>query len=126
MATQDLKNEIDTVTTLVPDTRTASTNGSSVDLAGYNAASIDAIVGTITDGTHSLTVEESDDGSTWAAVDAAFLQGSFSDLASNTNQQAGYVNNKRYLRVNCSVSGATNGGKYAVVVVRGYPTDAPV
>lgn len=126
MATVDLYNNLSVVTTLAPAARTASGNGSTVDLQGYEGAMIQAVVGTITDGTHSLTVQESDDGSTWSDVAASDLQGSFANLASDTNQKVGYLGTKRYIRVNATVSGATTGGVYAVVVVRSNPRKAPV
>jgi len=126
MANQDLKNNISVATTLAPDAYTANVTGNTVDLNGYESAAIVAVVGAITDGTHSLTVQESDDGSTWSDVDASQLQGSFADLASNTNQEVGYIGNKRYIRVNTTVAGATDGGKYAVVIVRGNPKVAPI
>lgn len=126
MATVDMYNNLSAVTTLSPAARTASENGATVDLQGYEGALIQAIVGTITDGTHSLTVQESDDGSTWSNVASSDLQGSFSDLASDTNQKVGYLGTKRYIRVNATVSGATSGGVYGVIVVRGKPRKAPV
>lgn len=126
MASRDLKNNISVATTIAPAAYTANTTGGTVDLLGYEAVAIEAIVGTITDGTHSLTVEHSDDGTTWVAVPAGELQGSFVNLTSNTNQEVGYIGFKRYIRVNTTVSGATSGGVYAVTVVRGYPKVAPV
>ncbi|MBC7193872.1 hypothetical protein [Marinobacter sp.] len=126
MATVDLYNNLSVATTLAPAARTANANGSAVDLQGYEGALIQAIVGTITDGTHSLTVEESADGATWTAVAAADLQGSFANLVSNTNQKVGYLGTKRYIRVNAAVTGATSGGVYAVVVLRGNSRKHPV
>lgn len=126
MATVDLYNNLSVATTLAPAARTASENGAAVDLQGYEGAMIAAIVGTITDGTHTLTVQESDDGSTWSDVAAENLQGSFTNLASDTNQKVGYHGTKRYIRVNVTVSGAANGGAYSVAVVRGNPRKAPV
>ena len=126
MATVDLYNNLSAVTTLAPAARTAAATGAAADLQGYEGAMIQAVVGTITDGTHTLTVEESADGTTWTAVAAANLQGSFNALATNTNQKAGYLGAKRYLRVNTGITGATTGGVYAVAVVRGNPRKAPV
>ncbi len=126
MATVDLYNHLSVATTLAPAARTAAATGATVDLAGYEGALIQAVVGTVTDGTHTLTVEESADGTTWAAVAASNLQGSFANLGSNTNQKVGYLGTKRYIRVNASVTGATTGGVYGVVVVRGNPRKYPV
>lgn len=126
MATVDLYNNLSAVTTLAPAARTAAATGNAVDLQGYEGALIQAIVGTITDGTHTLTVEESADATTWAAVAAANLQGSFATLASGVNQKVGYLGTKRYIRVNAGVTGATTGGVYSVVVVRSNPRRYPV
>lgn len=126
MATVDLYNNLaNAVTTLAPAVRTAAATGSTVDLQGYEGALIQAVVGTITDGTHTLTVEESADGVTFTAVAAADLQGSFATLASGVNQNVGYLGNKRYIRVNAGVAGATTGGVYGVVVVRSNPRKYP-
>ena len=124
--TVDFYNNLSAVTTLPPAVRTANENGSVVDLQGYQGALLAAIVGTITDGTHSLTVQESDDGTGWSDVAATDLQGIFANLTSNTVQEVGYMGNKRYIRVNAIVSGATNGGAYAVAVVRGAARKYPV
>jgi len=126
VTSRDLQGNISIVTTLVPATRTADAIGSTVDLRKYESAAIEAIVGTITDGTHTLTVQESDDGSTWTDVAADDLQGSFLNLASNTDQEVGYLGSKRYIRVNVAVVGATSGGTYAVSIVRGHPHNAPI
>lgn len=122
----DLYNNLTIEATVAPAAHTTNVTGAAVDLQGYHGAMIQAVVGTITDGTHSLTVQESDDGSTWSDVDAADLQDSFDDLATDTNQKVGYLGTKRYLRVNAAVTGATSGGEYAVVVVKGMPRKAPV
>ena len=127
MATVDLYNNLsNAATSLAPAARTASANGTGVDLAGYEGALIQAVVGTITDGTHTLAVEESNDGTTFTSVAVTNLQGSFAALASGVNQKVGYLGTKRYIRVNATVTGATAGGVYAVVVVRGNPRRYPV
>lgn len=126
MATVDLYSKLSAATTLAPAARTAGATGTTVDLQNFDGALIQALVGTITDGTHSLTVQESADGTTFTNVDAADLQGSFAALASGTNQKVGYLGSKRYVRVNADVSGATSGGVYGVLVVRGAARKYPV
>jgi hypothetical protein len=129
MASRDLKSNISVETTLAPQARTASENGATVDLLNYEAVTFEAIVGTITDSTHNLTVQESDDGTTFTNVAAGDLQGSFSALASNANQEVGYIGYKRYVRVNAAVTNVPTGavgGVYAVAVVRGTPKIAPI
>lgn len=125
---KDLAGNIKVENTLKPAAYTASTTGETIDLRGYSSVAIQLLTGTITDGTHTLTVQESDDGSTWTDVDAEQLEGSFEDItaANAGNQIIGYHNTKRYLRVNVAVTGATTGGVYAVAVIKGDPWKAPV
>ncbi|MDA8254986.1 MAG: hypothetical protein M0Z99_04980 [Betaproteobacteria bacterium] len=115
----DIKQTQDVQNSLAPAARTASANGSGVDLANFASATVAFVVGTITDGTHTPSVEESDDNSTFTAVAAADLIGTLAALASNTNQRVGYRGSKRYLRAVSTVAGATTGGVYAAVVIRG-------
>ena len=122
----DLYSNISVAQSLAPAARTASANGSSVDLAGFHGAMVVVATGTITDGTHAIEVQESDDGSTWSAVADSDLQGTEpSALASNTVYRIGYLGTKRYLRVVATVSGATTGGVYGAWIVRGHPRKAP-
>lgn len=115
----DIKQTQDVQNSLAPAARTASANGSGVDLANFASATVVFVVGTITDGTHTPSVEESDDNTAFTAVAAADLIGSISALASNTNQRVGYRGTKRHLRAVVTVAGATTGGVYAGVVIRG-------
>lgn len=123
---RDLKNNLQTVSSLAPAARNASANGSGVDLQGFDAAMVTFVVGTITDGTHTPSVEESSDNSVFTAVAAADLIGTLAALASATNQSVGYRGAKRYVRAVSTVAGATTGGVYAAVVVRGRPAQGPV
>lgn len=123
---RDLKNNVQSVTSLVPNSYTASANGAGVDLQGFDATMVSFVVGTVTDGTHTPSVEESSDNSVFAPVAAADLIGSFAALTSSTNQTVGYRGGKRYVRAVSTVAGATTGGKYAAVVVRGRPAQGPV
>lgn len=115
----DIKQTQDAQNSLAPAARTASANGSGVDLANFASATVAFVVGTITDGTHTPSVEESDDNAAFTAVAAADLIGSLAALASNTNQRVGYRGSKRYIRAVSTVAGATTGGVYAAVVIRG-------
>ncbi len=115
----DTKQTQDVQNSLVPAARTSSANGSGVDLANFASATVAFSVGTITDGTHTPSVEESDDNSSFSAVAAADLIGTLSALASNTNQRVGYRGSKRYIRAVTTIAGATTGGVYAGVVIRG-------
>ena len=123
---RDLKNNLSEATSLAPAARTATANGTGVDLRGYDSAQVLFVVGAITDGTHTPKVQESDDDSTYTDVAAADQDGTLANIAANTNQVVGYKGTKRYLRAVSTVSGATTGGVYSAVVIRGNPEHAPV
>jgi hypothetical protein len=118
---------------LHPAARTATANGTGVDrLQGrvyYRSAMVMVHTGAITDGTHTISVEDSADNTTFAAVADEFLQGTEPALGSaddNEVHEIGYTGSKRYLRVTATVSGATTGGIYAAAVLLGDPTKPPV
>lgn len=119
--------------TLTPAARTASANGTAVDRNSlgdmHRSAMFLVSTGTITDGTHTISVEDSDDGTTFAAVAAEFLQGAAPAIvAADDNKQffVGYIGPRRYLRAVTTVTGATTGGVYAVAVLLGEPRRGPV
>lgn len=118
---------------LVPAARTASANGTAVDRAEDDSMFQDALVvvacGTITDGTHTVEVQDSPDGTTWTAVASEFLQGTEPAVAAaddNGTFELGYLGDRRYLRVVVTVAGATTGGVYGAAVVLSNPRRAPV
>ncbi len=113
----------------------AGATGASVDLRGFRSALVLVSTGVITDGTHTLVVQESaDDGNgnptTWAAVAATDLVGSIpgplvtGGTFNNKVFAFAYVGNKEWLRVTSSATGATTGGIYAASVLRGHPRHA--
>lgn len=122
---KDLKNNLTVAQSLAPAARTATENGTGADLAGYEGVVVVFDVGTITDGTHTPSVQESNDNTTFTDVAVSDLIGTLSNLASNTVQTIGYVGTKRYIRAVSTVAGATTGGVYSATVVRGLPRRAP-
>ena len=126
MTTRDLKSNIDIVASLAPAARTATASGGGADLRGYESAVVAFVPGTVTDGTHTPSVEESDDDSTYTAVAAADLLGSLATLASNVVQRVGYRGGSRYIRAKITVSGASTGALDAALVIRGNAARQPV
>ncbi|MGW6210940.1 hypothetical protein [Streptomyces sp. NPDC055109] len=113
--------------------RTASGNGTGVDRVGggamYQDAAIIVHTGTITDGTHAVDVQESDDNSVWGSVAAAELQGVEPSIGAPDDNKLyviGYKGTKRYLRVAITASGTTSGGIYGATVLLSNPRNAPV
>jgi len=109
-------------------------NGTTVDLGvfGNDFRSVLFVVqtGTITDGSHAVTVQDSADGSAWAAVDAAQLQGAaptITSTADDTLFEVGYIpGTKQYVRLSVTTSSATTGGVFAAVAVLGEASSRPV
>jgi len=120
MPLYDHSEDLSANQSLSPATYTASANGTGVSLGDYEAAMVVFDVGTITDGTHTPTVEKSvDNGSSWTALTDSDLVGSLSDLSSDTVQEVGFVGSATDLRAVTTVSGATSGGVYSATVVLG-------
>jgi len=124
MSGGNMKKRENGATAIAPAAKTSTSNGSSVDLAGYQSALVVLVVGTITDGTHTPKLQECDDNSSWADVAAGDLEGSFVALTSSTNQYIGYKGHRRYVRVVVTVSGATTGGVYGAAVIKGQAQQA--
>ncbi|WP_318203022.1 hypothetical protein [Streptomyces sp. SCL15-4] len=131
---QSLYNVARAKATLTVAVRTNGTvNGTSVDLHENKDASRSAMLivhtGTITDGTHAVVLQESDDNSTWSTVAAADLQGSALSIASTDDDtvfELGYKGSKRYLRASVTTSSATSGGTFGATIVRAFPRRTPI
>jgi hypothetical protein len=110
--------------------RTATTNGTGADLAGYRSAVALVHYATVTDGTWTATLEESDDNSAFTAVAAADQSGTFTARTSandETVEEVSYLGSKRYVRVVVTETVAsTTGALFAAFIVRGDPIKAPV
>lgn len=122
-------------TTLLPAARTATANGATVDrhtpaLSNYRSAMLIVHVGTVTDGTHVFTLQESADGSSWANVAADQLQGSAISVTSANDERVfelGYTGSARYLRAVVTVSGSpATGGVYSAAVALSGSRRTPV
>lgn len=130
---RDAYSNVTARATLAIATRTASANGTGVDRVGggmmYQDAAIVVHTGTITDGTHAVDVQESDDNSAWNSVAASELQGAEPSIVAADDDKLfviGYKGIKRYLRVAITASGTTSGGTYGATVLLSNPRVAPV
>jgi YD repeat-containing protein len=127
---RDLNSNLDAQESLRPAVLTADADGESVDLLGADSATIVVSVGAITgsvNGTTALTLEESDDNSSWADVADADILGAEpigTDIAANTAYQFGYIGAARYIRATWTKGGETNAA-VAAMVVRGHLHKAP-
>lgn len=128
MAMYDLRNNVDVVTTLAPAARVSGThNGTGVDLAAVLGSMVVFQADVITDGTHAPSVQESVDNTIWTAVAAADLEGpALVNIATNSVQRIGYKGVRQFIRGVVIATGATTGGVYGAIVVRGAPRHAPL
>lgn len=108
-------------------------NGSPVDRAatgGSDGSLVVVVAGDITDGSHAVDIQDSDDGATgWSTVPAGQLQGSVPTLGaseSDTVAEVGVVTSKRFLRVVITTTGSTTGGVLGAAVVLGESRSIPV
>lgn len=119
-----------------PGAKTDGTvNGSSADLKGYFSAMVilDA-QGAYTDGTHTLTVQESSDNSNWSAVAAADLEFDSSVAAIQSDgtivindaahddllYKIGYAGSERYIRAVLVTASSTTGAVLGACILRGH------
>ncbi|MFM9542320.1 hypothetical protein [Streptomyces turgidiscabies] len=130
---KDAYSNVTVRATLAIATRTASANGTGVDRYLSGAAFQDAMVivhtGTITDGTHTVEVQDSDDNTTFAAVADTYLQGTEPAIVAADDDKlfvVGYKGLKRYLRVVVTAAGTTSGGTLGATVLLANPRTAPV
>lgn len=115
---------------LAPAVRAANgtVTGTAVDMQGsrnyFRVAMMVVMAGAITDGTHTVTLQDSDDGTTgWVDVPSEGREGSFPVFATgqaNTVARVGYLGRKRYVRASITTSGAPGtpvGGTIGAVVL---------
>lgn len=129
-----LYNNSRAIQSLLPVARTNGTaNGTSVDLNQNLDASRSAMLvvstGAITDGSHAITLQESSDNSAWSTVAAVDLQGTPPTItATDDNKvfEVGYLGSKRYLRAVATTSGATSGGIFDALILRGFVRRPPI
>lgn len=121
---------------LLPAVRLAGTAlGPAVDTSGqnmqnYRVGMLVVTAGAITDGTHTVVLEHSDNGTTgWAAIPATSREGSLTPMTTaqqNTIQRMGFHDTKRYVRATATVAGGTTGGTVsAVILLSGGNTKYP-
>lgn len=123
---KSLANSLKITVSIASAAQTADVTGTSVDLANYNSASVVFIPATITDGTHTPSVLDSDDNSTFTAVAAANLSATLAVLASDVVQKVDYMGTKRYIKPKVAVPDATTGGVYGAIIIRGNAHIKPV
>lgn len=116
-----------------PQVRTNGTvNGAAVNLStnGSDSVIVAVITGTITDGSHVVSIEESDTGAgAWTAIPAGRLNATpptITSTNSDTQFEVGALPSKAFVRVVIVTSGATTGGLMSSSIVAGEPVYLPI
>lgn len=104
--------------------------GNIIDTLGYESLEYVVQTGTITDGTHTVLLEDGDDSglSDAAAVPAANRLGDLPVIVAaddDTVFRVGSMSKKRYQRLSIVTTGATTGGVSSAVALLGNPTTRP-
>lgn len=121
----NLYDSVAAAVSLSPAARTASANGTGVDLVGWQTAVCVFSVGAWTDGSHTPKLQESADNTTFTDVAAADLEGAFTAITGagqqNAIQVVGYKGSARYVRVATTVTGTTTGAVVGCAIVKSRP-----
>lgn len=128
-----LNTEFAIANTITAAAHTTDSTGVAVDLSDYNAAVACIYTGSVTDGTWTPELQETDTSSvatSWAAVTSTDLDGSFAAFtasrAAGTVTEVGYKGTKRYLRLVLTSTGTiTTGGVISGFIVKGDPRNKP-
>jgi hypothetical protein len=125
-----LKLDLSVASSVRHDRQSATANGSTVDLSGYDGAmallDVAALGGTSPTATYQL--QESDNGTTFTAVSTTDLGGETQPAAFSAAGMVtlGYYGNKRYLRWALTALGGTSPTVTASgTIVRGYARHQP-
>jgi hypothetical protein len=112
-------------------------NGTAVDMAGtknnFRSAMMVVFSGDMTDGTHTVALQDSDDGSTgWTTVTSDLIEGTY-PAVTGTNDNAvyrvGYKGGKRYLRASLTTTAAPAtpvGGTVGAVILLSQGSGRPI
>ncbi len=130
MTIRDIRNNNVPMPALAPTVRPTGTyQGTSVDLQGAGSAVAVIYFGAYTNGTHTPTLEHSDDNVTFTVVSAAEMDGTFSAATAstdaNTIQRVGYRGSKRFIRPVITVASGATGAASCALIIKGFLSSLP-
>jgi hypothetical protein len=113
-------------------TSNTTTAGIEIDRAGFDSVTFAMQSATITDGTYTPLIEETDTaGSGYTAVadaDLTVTEASVAFVATDDNvvKKIGYLGGKRYVRLSYVSTGVTSGGTLSALAILGHASQQPV
>lgn len=124
---RDLVHNIGVVQAIAPADIAANTNGTSIDLLGFDSVAFVATTGAITGaGAFTLKLQESDDNAAFTDVAADHYQAPISgNLAATGTAKFGYRGFKRFVRPVLTKGGGTSIFA-SVIAIKGNAADRPV
>jgi hypothetical protein len=128
---RDLKSNIALGVSLPPAARAAAVGtGSWVDTLGKDSKMAVVQFGDWTDGTHTPSLQGSDDGTTGTAIGTGDLDGSFTAVSGttgeNTVQKVGIKSSFRHFRMMMSIANGTTGALSEAHIVTSHANFGPV
>ena len=137
MAMRDIESKLKASTALATQAISSdtTTNGSAIDMSGYEAIVASYHTGALTDGTYTPIVLEGDDTNVQnasAVADADLLpsgtgqETSAAISVANTTTQVGYRGTKRYVFFGVVSSDTTTGATVGATAIQGCPNKAPI
>jgi len=121
-ANQSIYGQTSSVRALTSVVRNSTVSGDTVDRNDTNCTVLFVILtATLTDGTQTFSIEDSDDGSAWGAAAAGSTLGTAVTAATDDDKvfELGYIGPKRYCRLKIVGTGATGGVSGAVAIKYG-------
>lgn len=104
-----------------------TTDGTGVAWGRFRSVMVVIWSGTVTDGTFTFEVQDSDDDSSYTAVADAYLEGAEPALTTDdTVVVVGYKGTRKYLRVVCVSTDTTSGGVVGALIVCANSYRTPV
>jgi len=127
MSATDFHTKIKPVAVIDPAAaKTATTTSAAISVADYQSVAVLVHAGVITDGTHTPKLQEcATSGGTYTDVAASNQAGTFAALTSTTTQRVTYLGTLSYIKLVVTVSGATSGGFYTALAIKGQPRVEP-
>jgi hypothetical protein len=136
---KSLYNNARAVLALSPANRTANAavNGNTVDLnldkQNFRNTMFAVHAGTIGDGSHAVTAQDSDDGAAWSDAPAEAVSGALPTITATDDDsvfEIGYLGARRYVRLVVTTTGVPTtgglGGTVGAVALLGQPSVTPV
>ncbi len=128
MAADDLYDNVKALAALLPagPRVNGTVNGSTVDRKQgrvfFRSVMFVVMTGAITDGTHTVNVQESANGSVWTDVAAKDLRGGEPAVTLTNDDvvyETAYTGSARYVRLQLITAGATTGGLVSAMALLG-------